>query len=121
MPPELRDTQLKSAKKGKQYEEKKKAREAAAKPHEAALFDAPNYSFDVVCNLWVRDCNQPGILPPSVTHYNGWPERPYSFHHLHGVQEINLPWSEFLYAWAPSNGLKPFPFVKTAQHVEHLA
>jgi hypothetical protein len=44
--------------------------------------------------------------------YNGWPKRLYAFQYLHGIQELNFPCSEFLYAWIPTSGLLPFPFAK---------
>ena len=66
----------------------------------------------LVNDIWAVDQTQPLILPPPSSWYNGWPRRLYSFHHLHGVQEFNFPWSEFLYAWIPVTAIKPITFAK---------
>jgi hypothetical protein len=63
-------------------------------------------------DIWTADAMQSLVLPPACSWYNGWPQRLYAFYHLHGIQELNFPWSEFLYAWVPAYGLLPFPFAK---------
>jgi hypothetical protein len=51
--------------------------------------------------IWTTDAAQSLVLPPPCSWYNGWPKRLYAFHHLHRIQELNISWSEFLYARVP--------------------
>ena len=76
------------------------------------VYGHESYNPDNITLYWLKERNETLILPPPVTHYDGWPEIPYSFHHHHGVQELNFPWTEFLYAFVPSGDTRIFQFAK---------
>ena len=113
LPKELREAQAKTAKKSSaKADDKRASNEKRAADNEKAIFGAPGYQLEKVFQVWMVDTTQPLVLPPPVSYYNGWPKKPYSFNHLQAVQELNFPWHEFLYAWVPSGGHRPFTFAK---------
>jgi hypothetical protein len=65
-----------------------------------------------LAEIWTNDPTQSLVHPTACSWYDGWPQPFHAFRRHHGIQELNFPWSEFLYAWVPASGLLPLRFAK---------